>query len=230
MLIVFAIADVLTALALCWLIIRNRDAYQVRIERLSGPLTWGSLNAMLRSLPRLSIFMIGEKFYSSEAIIELRLLLQPRENLAKVMGIVNVVFFREILQRDMLSVFSILFSMCFAFQIGFVILLNALGMPIVLSSSVLMFYGSASLVYGLTQAHWKVVGENQDLALLLISAIAFAALLIVATLALALSLPVSMLILLAVFNGVWSTCVLAHRFNFMRATQVACEESHPKTH
>ncbi len=213
LLLVFVAADVASLMAIVWLTWLKRGefrrVFRKGAETPMSALGWGSFNASLRNLPRLFVFFLAERYYSAQALIDLRLLLLPRENLASMMSILNLVFYREIFVHNARLVFVVSFLASMVFQVGFVLALQLAGLDLELSWPVLLFYASASAVYGVIQQHWNLIKENKESRQLAITATSTALMTASAIAVIALGLSVHLLWYLTIFNATWVALVAA---------------------
>lgn len=207
----FAIADLAGFLGTMMILLRHHGHFTkpsvVEWSRL-GALSWGSINATLRNFPRMFVFAIGERYYSSQALIDLRLFLLPRENLTRIMGIVNIVFFREILERNKLLVGGLIFAVSFLFQLGFVIVLNLTELSLPVSFELILFYLSSSAVYSVIRRQWGLILSDREHTQLLISLVCAAALLALFGLGRWTGFEVGLLYYITLFNAVWVALVV----------------------
>ena len=211
LLLVILLVDALTACSLIALLLRLRKSFQINYSSLKAEkvgLAWGSLNASMRNTPRLVIFFLAERYFDAQTLVNLRLLLLPRENLASLMGVINLVFYREIFESKKHIVFLAIFSLCLVFQLGFVYVLGVAKLDVSISMQAIVFYGSASAIYGVAQQHWGIVEQNLEHLQTIISATAMAAMISTIVLSHLGYIELELLSFLTVFNLVWVILIL----------------------
>jgi hypothetical protein len=211
LMLIFLLADLLTFAALLAIMkIQSRLAEfhfgYFSIE--NHALSWGSFNASLRNLPRLAVFVIADLYYSAQALIDLRVFLLARENLSSMMGVINLVFYKEVFQSKKGTVFLSMFTICIVFQLCFIVSLNFFGMDLLLTLESIVFYASVSTVYGVVQQHWNMVKRNQEKIQFWISGIAMMIMLAATIVALALPEKPNLLTYLSVFNFSWAIMII----------------------
>lgn len=220
LLLVFLSTDILFGIALLTMMVLMRDKYKISFDlhkTLLAGLRWGSVNAALRNLPRLFIFFLAERFYSDQAVVNLRLFLLPRENLGALMGIVNTAFYKQIFERRKLEVFSVIFVIGLSFQIAFVYAMNIVGMNLDVTLTVIAFYTSVALVYGVTQFQWSMIKHNRENIQLLIIIGSFISMVLLFSFFWFAQTQVELLLYLIVFNLVWSFFVFGTETFYKKA-------------
>lgn len=224
LLLIFLIADSITIVLLFLLLQGLRDEFHYIYDPKGAEhaaLVWGNFNAMLRNLPRLLVFFIAERFYAAQAIVDLRILLLARENLASMMGLINLVFFKEIFSRHKFLIFALMLITGMLFQVGFIWGVSFAGLSITITGEVLLFYLSASAVYGVVQQHWTMVKNNREQIQFLIT---FTAILVMAAcVAISVIAPLNLnpISYLTIFNTAWVAFIAFVR-NPLSADDVKC--------
>ncbi len=206
LLLIFLLADCITTTALLYFMHRIKGSfkYDYRLKDASyAALIWGSCNAMFRNMPRLMVFFIAERFYGPQSLIDLRIFLLARENLASMMSILNLVFYREIFHHNRFLIFSLMFLTGIVFQIGYVAVMNLAGLSMVITMEVILFYASVSSNYGMVQQHWGLIKDNREIVQFVVNAIAVVCMAIVAIVAISQDLSLNILTYLTVFYGMW---------------------------
>lgn len=216
LLLVFMVADSVAISGLLYLLHQRRHDFEFVRLNVIRHLSWGSLNSVLREIPRLFVFYLAERFFGSQAVIDLRLLLLPRENLASMMSILTVVFYKEIFERNNRLIFSVIFAVGLTFQLGFVAILVLFFTNLVISIELIAFYISTSAAFGVVQQQWALARFNREKHQVGINALSISSMLVAATPLMADITELSLVSYLTVFYVVWTLAIIYDNRAFIR--------------